>query len=188
MSRVLVIAAHPDDEVLGVGGTVIKHEAAGDEVRVHVIYNCRIDPPDDVGWHELPQGADPKEAIELTVRYWQPDIVYTHFAGDINADHRRISEAVRVACRPYAAPSVHRLLEFYTPSSTEWGEAFKPNVYVDISDHIAAKTEAMLRHYESEMRPFPHPRSSIALVNTAAFWGSHVGYAAAEPFVLVRER
>jgi LmbE family N-acetylglucosaminyl deacetylase len=188
MSRVLVIAAHPDDEVLGPGGTVLKHRAAGDEVWVHVLYVCRIDAADGAIHHELPQGEDPKPHIEALVTLYEPDIVYTHFSGDINADHRRVSEAVRVACRPYAAPSVKRLLEFYTPSSTEWGEAFHPNVYVDISAHLAEKTRVMYDVYRSEMRDFPHPRSSVSLANTAAFWGSHVGYAAAEPFVLVRER
>ena len=37
MSRVFVIAAHPDDEILGVGGTVVKHVNKGDEVYALVL-------------------------------------------------------------------------------------------------------------------------------------------------------
>ena len=32
MKKILVVAAHPDDEILGVGATVAKHAAQGDEV------------------------------------------------------------------------------------------------------------------------------------------------------------
>src|SRR5579864_9551694 len=35
--RVLVVAAHPDDETLGCGATIAKHIAAGDPVRVYVM-------------------------------------------------------------------------------------------------------------------------------------------------------
>ena len=34
--KVLVIVAHPDDEVLGMGGTMLKHALKGD--KVYVVY------------------------------------------------------------------------------------------------------------------------------------------------------
>ena len=37
MTSVLVVAAHPDDEVLGCGGTIARHTSAGDQVQVLII-------------------------------------------------------------------------------------------------------------------------------------------------------
>ena len=36
-SRILVVAAHPDDEVLGCGGTIARHADAGDHVQVLIV-------------------------------------------------------------------------------------------------------------------------------------------------------
>ena len=35
--EVLIIAAHPDDEVLGVGGTIMKHVESGDDVKIVIL-------------------------------------------------------------------------------------------------------------------------------------------------------
>lgn len=187
--RVLVVAAHPDDEVLGCGGTILRHRAGGDDVQVVVAYACRdSEPGPEATWLRGEQGtpAD-KAAIERIVAEVRPEVVYTHFARDINADHRSVHDAVMVACRPYAAPSVGALLAFYTPSSAEWGEPFKPTLYVDVSDTIDGKAEWFEREYAGELRPWPHPRSGRSIRETAAFWGSHVGRVAAEPFIVERE-
>jgi LmbE family N-acetylglucosaminyl deacetylase len=32
MSKVIIISAHPDDETLGAGGTLLKHKFEGDEI------------------------------------------------------------------------------------------------------------------------------------------------------------
>ena len=40
MTRVMCIASHPDDEVLGVGGTLLRHIAEGDEVTVVLMHHC----------------------------------------------------------------------------------------------------------------------------------------------------
>lgn len=188
MSRVLVFAAHPDDEVLGVGGTIEKHRAAGDEVAVVVAYTCRVAPPDSVTWLRWQQGGGAHQStVEKHVAEHRPDIVYTHHGGDINADHRALHEAVMVACRPYAAPSVRSLLTFHTPSSTEWGHGFEPNLFVDITDHIDAKLAAMA-FYADELRPEPHPRSLEYLRAQAMTWGAASGFRFAEAFRVERER
>ena len=183
--KVLVFAAHPDDEVLGVGGTIEKHRAAGDTVNVFVAYECRVEPVGDV--QKRPYDRNVKSWVEATTFLLLPDIVYTHHGWDINADHRALHEAVMVACRPYAAPSVRSIRTFHTPSSTEWGHGFTPTLYVDITDHIDAKLAAMAL-YESELRPEPHPRSLEYLKAQAMTWGAAAGFRYAEAFQVERER
>ena len=63
--------------------------------------------------------------------------------------------------------------------------AFRPNTFVDISRTLEAKIAA-LRCYESEIRPFPHPRSPEAIEAIARRWGSVAGFRAAEAFELIR--
>ena len=98
--------------------------------------------------------------------------------------------AVLTATRPVTDQPVQEIYAFEVPSSTEWtfGQfqpAFRPNVFMDISDTLEAKVQAMAL-YESEVRPFPHPTSSVALRASARRWGSMAGVEAAEAFELIR--
>jgi LmbE family N-acetylglucosaminyl deacetylase len=120
-----------------------------------------------------------------------PDTVYTHHAGDLNVDHRRVHEAVVTACRPQSGSPVQTLLFFETPSSTEWqppgsAQPFVPNWFVDISETLDTKMRA-LRAYGGEMRAWPHPRSYEAVDHLARWRGATVGCEAAEAFILGRE-
>jgi methionyl-tRNA formyltransferase/LmbE family N-acetylglucosaminyl deacetylase len=216
--KVLAIAAHPDDEVLGVGGTLIRHFKAGNEVRILIVCSAHSiryregehDQPADaqrashyLGAHttglgfpdqRLDAGSNLEliQTLERHIRDFQPDTVYTHHWGDVNADHARIAEAVDVATRPFAAPWIQRLYGFPTPSSSEWTASqrdrpFVPNVFSDITGELDRKLDAM-RCYQSELRPYPHPRSLRSLRERAGLWGSVANMSAAEPLMLLRAR
>jgi methionyl-tRNA formyltransferase/LmbE family N-acetylglucosaminyl deacetylase len=216
--KVLAIAAHPDDEVLGAGGTLIRHFKAGDEVRILIVCSAHSiryregehEQPADaqrashyLGAHtaglgfpdqRLDAGSNLEliQSLEQEIREFQPDVVFTHHWGDVNADHVRIAEAVDVATRPYAAPFIRRIYGFETPSSSEWTASqrdrpFSPNVFSDITGELDRKLDAM-RCYRSELRPYPHPRSLRSLRERAGYWGSVANMTAAEPLMLLRAR
>ena len=219
MTRVLVIAAHPDDELLGLGGTVARHVREGDEVTAVVVSEgatsrYQSGAEDDLrasgraaaailgtrelrflGLRDQRLDAEPIldviRPIEAIVRELRPEVVYTHHWGDLNRDHRVVSEAAMVACRPVGDGYPRRLYCFETPSSSEWSSTdlslqFVPNHFVDVTATIEDKLRAMAC-YATEVRPAPHPRALESLRARAAYWGQIVGRAYAEPFVLVRE-
>ena len=147
--------------------------------------------------HDLPDNRldtvpllDVVKIVESLVERLEPEVIYTHHAGDLNVDHGVIHRAVLTATRPMAGQPVRDIYAFEVASSTEWAfqriePAFRPNVFVDITRTIEVKIAAM-ECYETEARKFPHPRSPEALRALATRWGSVVGCAAAEAFELVR--
>jgi LmbE family N-acetylglucosaminyl deacetylase len=129
--------------------------------------------------------------IESAVERHRPSCVLTHYSSDVNVDHRIVHDAVIAACRPHPGHPVRELLFFEVPSSTEWrppgsGLPFHPNWFVDISNTLEKKLEA-LRAYQAELRVFPHPRSLQGVSALARWRGASVGVEAAEAFVLGRK-
>ncbi len=221
---ILVIAAHPDDEVLGCGGTIARLARDGHAVHVAILgegvtsrYPSReqADPARvaalgersrraaellgarGVSLHGLPDNRfdtlpllDLVKLVERQVAELKPEAVYTQHGGDLNLDHRLTFRATLTATRPVAGGSVRALYAFEVPSSTDWAfrtfePPFRPNVFTDIGPTVDLKIEAM-RIYDTETRPFPHPRSPEALRAAAARWGSVAGLEAAEAFELIR--
>ncbi len=209
--RVLCVAAHHDDESLGCGATLAKHAAAGDTVMVAVLSegsnsrgirdmnrrrefvnalkclgvteNCEAMYPDNQ-MDTVPLLAVVKD-IEDAIKKFAPTVVYTHWSGDLNVDHRVVSQATEVACRSQPGCTVKRLLQFEVPCSTTWAGGFVPNWYVDITGHLDAKLRAF-RYYPSEIRDWPHPRSFKGITTLAEVRGAAVGVEVAEAFVLKR--
>jgi len=215
VTTVLAVGAHPDDEVLGPGGTLAKHAASGHEVHVLIVTEgatTQYDDPslvdqkaeaaracaDRLGVDEVHFGdlqdmrldstphVEVNAVIEDCVDAVGPDVVYTHTHEDINQDHVAVAESTMVATRPGAG--VERVLAYEVPSGTEWsaGRRFEPTVYVDVSDHLETKVEAF-DAYEMEQRPYPHPRSERAVRARAETRGTEAGFEAAEAFALLRE-
>jgi LmbE family N-acetylglucosaminyl deacetylase len=223
--RALVIAAHPDDEVLGCGGTISKLAAQGHEIHILILANgltsrTDFDAQRDAGALAIhharskrvgellgaasvtlagfpDQKMDTLPLLDVTQRIEQelflhkPEAVFTHHGGDLNMDHVITYRATLTATRPTPTSSVKSVYAFEVASSTEWSfqrfePKFHPSLFFDISDSLTKKIKAM-QLYESETRPFPHPRSPLALESIARKWGSTIGVHAAEPFEVVRE-
>ncbi|MFW3616928.1 PIG-L deacetylase family protein [Billgrantia antri] len=129
------------------------------------------------------------QPLEKVITEVKPQTIYTHHYGDLNVDHRITHQAVMTACRPMPNGSVRDIYTFEVMSSTEWAtpseSPFLPNYYVNISDFLKVKMNA-LKAYELEMRPAPHSRSIEHLEQLTQHRGGTAGVAAAEAFMLVR--
>lgn len=219
MSKVLVFAPHPDDEILGCGGTMIKHVNSGNEVYVCIVTKgcLPLFPPEGternrgearschqrIGVKKTFFLDFPAVMIEKENRYEingkildvikevQPDEVYIPHWGDMQKDHQIVADACMVALRPKYEPKVKRIYGYETMSETAWNapnvqNEFIPNVFVDISDVLDKKIEA-LGFYETQLSPFPDARSIEAVEALAKYRGALMHVKAAEAFMLIRE-
>lgn len=159
---VLAIGAHPDDIELGCGGTLARHVAAGDDVAMLVVTRGEVGPgptaqreqeqrratavlgvrtllwgegiPDcEVSLHELKL----VHLIEDAIRATRATVVYTHAPHDSHQDHRAVA-----LCTMGAARGVSTVYSYGAPSTLH----FNPTAFVDISDALDKKVEAVECH------------------------------------------
>ena len=127
-NKILVIAAHPDDEVLGCGGTLIKYSKMDYEIKIVFMTNgvssrskikkneilkrkkaaikaCKIlgaNKPKFFNFKDNQMDSVPLlkivKVIEKEIYLFKPSIIFTHFNGDLNIDHEITSRATLTAC------------------------------------------------------------------------------------------
>jgi N-acetylglucosamine malate deacetylase 1 len=172
--KIMVIAPHPDDEVLGVGGTIARFAAEGAEV--YVVIATRGYPPEyapectenvrreALAAHQilgvkqtifLPLPAAnldtvPHREINLqlieAIQNLQPEVLYIPFIGDIHIDHQRIFTSALVAARPNTSHAPKAIYAYETLSETNWNAPYlSPNFTPNVFVDISSYLETKIQ-------------------------------------------
>jgi len=180
--RVLVLAPHPDDEVLGCGGSIIRHVQAGDPVKVIIVTDGAYGAPDRAGDYALTRQQEsiaaanvlgygapcfwalPDRSLEYgefliqrilrCIEDVQPDIVYAPSWWEIHPDHLALAMATVEAVRRSVRPLYLAMYEVGVP--------LHPNTLLDVTDIIDRKQAAIVC-FASQMQQQPYDRHVTAL-------------------------
>lgn len=157
MRKVLVVSAHPDDEILGVGGTLIRHRDQGDEIHWLIATNIF----EDQGYtrdrvvsrqHEIELVAaklnmqthllDYKTMtltsedlltlvprISTVFREVKPEVVYVLNRSDAHSDHRILFDAAMACTKSFRYPFIREVLMYECISETEFAPILPEKVF-----------------------------------------------------------
>tara|TARA_B100001175_G_C19515106_1_gene646936 strand:- start:23985 stop:24656 length:672 start_codon:yes stop_codon:yes gene_type:complete len=159
MNKILVISAHPDDETLGVGGTLLKHKSNGDQL--FWLNATKIDNGDPILTERFNQREKEiqkvsqlygfKEFIQLNYITTQlnskskismiseiskiltrlkPEIIYVVNRSDSHSDHRYLFESFYSASKTFRQPSIKKILMYECISETEFSAPLNENVFI----------------------------------------------------------
>ena len=159
MKNVIVISAHPDDETLGVGGTILKHVTSGDNVYWLIVTNVlenqgfskeRVESRQlEISRVETMFGF--KETFSLNYPTMtlsssslinlvpdissifsvvQPEIIYTLNRSDAHSDHRVIFDAVMACTKSFRYPFIKQILMYECISETEFAPALAEKAFL----------------------------------------------------------
>ena len=208
--NILILAPHPDDESIGMGGTIKKlskknnihlcvltdgavFDSSGQKKILERKNACKnsgkILGISDYTFLDFPvmelesiSHLEINRELEKIIKKFNPKIVYTTTRHDINKDHQIVFESTLVVTRPQSS-NVKQVFSYETAGMTI--NRFSPTVFEDISKEFKYKIKSF-RMYKSELRPFPHPRSIKAIENLAIQRGIESDTKKAEAFELIR--
>lgn len=145
-------------------------------------------PFEPAGLDSLPMGEIVK-AVGAEFGRMRPQILYIPNRGDAHTDHRVVFDACASCTKWFRYPSLEGVYAYETLSESDvtlqQSDVFRPNHFVEITDFLEKKLEIM-KIFESEVMPFPFPRSMRALTALADLRGSQCGVTAAEAFMMLR--
>ncbi len=209
---VLVIAAHPDDEVLGMGGTIKKLTKQKNKVHLCVISDGAAAVKDkevliekrrkaclksgkllgistfdflmlpDMKLDDIPQ-LQINLQIEKLIKKYNPSTVYTTPYSDFHKDHQKIHECTLVATRP-ASSKVKHVLSYEIPGTVK--STYSPTVFEEITTKELNDKITAFKFYTTEIKKYPHPRSIESIKNLSMHRGIESGVKNAEAFRLIR--
>jgi LmbE family N-acetylglucosaminyl deacetylase len=203
----MAIGAHADDVELGVGGTLAKHSAEGDLVYIVVVTDSdyafydgtpirsvstakseAFAAAEVLGAHDIRFLGFPTkcasydfkliEALNQEIDRIKPDVIYTHWDGDIHQDHSSIAQATITAGR-----NVPRILMY----QSNWYKSYKHfegNFYVDITEFVDAKVRSIQAHVSEVTRR--GDQWIDFFLNKANNSGMEVGTGYAETFQVIK--
>jgi LmbE family N-acetylglucosaminyl deacetylase len=211
--NLLVVVAHPDDEVLGCAGLLLHNFCNGG--KNHVLYlnnGCHyrqnfeesvisnqiyrvseilkftphIETLSTGNFDTYPQRVV-NDLVSKYVKLINPDVVVTHVSNDLHRDHVVVNNATMVACRFTAKNKVKSVIEMPVISSSEINPNFnfQPNMFLDITEHIETKKLAM-EEYVFELESMRELRGAKGIEGWAIFYGMHIGVQYAEAYKLIR--
>jgi len=207
---ILIIAAHPDDEVLGMGGT-IKKLSKKNKIHLCIVtegasaqYTSKnmierrkesciksgkilgISTFDFLEFADMKLDSIPSlrinQELEKIIKKYKPSTVYTTPKNDLHKDHQIVFESTLIASRPHST-TVKNLFSYEIPGIVK--NPFISTVYEDITKEISFKIKAF-KCYKSEIEKFPHPRSIESIETLSCQRGMESGLIKAEAFELVR--